>query len=567
MKKHLGALLFAVMFAALFAGPAEARSFANCKDLNKTYPTGVSQSASSNKKLGPEFRVPKVSKTIYLSNKKLDTDRNGIACETLNPRAIIAKPVPGEKCFSEGQVRTVIDRSFTCRRFETRLTWSTGVLNHDYVYSTDGGYEQAKSNYCRLDDDAGPIWSSYQSFLFQAKRGCPNPVRFASYTLGSTKPKTALSALAGDVLPCKISAPVHINWVKGFENPERRLKTNVLGRNAVIQVIPIYAPDTALPKNSPAEDYKKFFDFVKKYVAEVSDLPVTFDIRVPSKYLKFSKPLKPYGLEHKIPGPHPTALGEIMAEVDREIDFTGATTALVLVPNGTAQDVWQQGPLGAFNSNEGQLIGVSAQYPPTETPINPVPYFINLASPSWWVHEFYHVGVGLDDHYGDTQNLPGTVSGMGYWGLMSPATTDLLGWEKWILDYTADAQVACVQADANAQNIWLRPSSVNTTEQKLAVVPLNSSKVLVLESIRAAGLNHFLKTDEQGVLAYTVDLTVQDHGHGYELVTPRKLSVKQGYFPGSEAPLRLGESVNYEGVVVKVVESGNFGDVISVAKL
>jgi hypothetical protein len=384
--------------------------------------------------------------------------------------------------------------------------------------------------------------------------------------MGNEVPTTPSSIQPGNPAPCKASSESN-NWVKGFGSYRRNVLNNILGRQAVVQIIPIYSSDTALPGKSPQEDYVKYFEFVKSFVNSISDGPVSFEIRVPQEYIEFNKPLKNFGISHDLQGPHPTALGEIMRVVDSKIDFTGATTALILVPPGTAHDVWEQGPLGSYQTNEGWINGASSQYPATEKLSGPRPPFVNLSTPAWWVHEFYHLGVGLDDSYGDVQKNPTTITGMGLWGLMSPTLNDLLGWHKWILSYTQDSQVVCIDPADKASTFWLRPNSVKTAQIKLGVIPIDSQRVIVFESIRGAGMNLFLTGDEQGLLVYKVETTNKLHGYGFDVQYPAsRASQISGSFPGSRAPLKLGEKVTVEGYSIEVVESGNYGDVVRVTR-
>jgi hypothetical protein len=70
-----------------------------------------------------------------------------------------------------------------------------------------------------------------------------------------------------------------------------------------------------------------------------------------------------------------------------------------------------------------------------------------------------------------------------------------------------------------------------------------------------------------GALTYVVDVTKEEHGQGMKLILPKNRSA--GILPYSlaEAPLRIGESVIYEGVKISIVESGTFGDVVKVEKV
>jgi hypothetical protein len=81
MKLITGALLLAVAFTST-TSPASAATFKNCAAVNEVYPGGVAKSKSS-KNVGGETKLkPTVNSKVYNSvYKKLDRDKDGIACE------------------------------------------------------------------------------------------------------------------------------------------------------------------------------------------------------------------------------------------------------------------------------------------------------------------------------------------------------------------------------------------------------------------------------------------------------------------------------------------------------
>lgn len=60
---------------------AQAKSYKNCKELNKDYSGGVAISSSVKNKGGKTKYKPTVSKDLYQANKSKDRDNDGIACE------------------------------------------------------------------------------------------------------------------------------------------------------------------------------------------------------------------------------------------------------------------------------------------------------------------------------------------------------------------------------------------------------------------------------------------------------------------------------------------------------
>ena len=207
----------------------------------------------------------------------------------------------------------------------------------------------------------------------------------------------------------------------------------------------------------------------------------------------------------------------------------------------------------------------TTEYPYTLTDMLSVK-FPNFTVPFWWIHELYHSGLGLDDHYGDTKNDVNTEYGLGWWTMMTPFGGDLSAWEKWFIGFITDSQVHCLSVTEPTVR-WIVPSSVKSKEKKLIVIPISQHKGIVIESIRAAGLYYKIPAASQGALVYVVDLQVIGHGLGLKLVLPTNRNPNQPPFFLSQATLREGESVISNGYKITIIESGNFGDVVKVEKL
>ena len=187
------------------------------------------------------------------------------------------------------------------------------------------------------------------------------------------------------------------------------------GPNSIIQLIPIYAEDTAKPKNSPAQDYYKYLQFMKEWIDYSTDFGSNAQFRIPNEYIKFPNKVEPYKLYHPVnwdtPG-HVKFNKDVISTVDPLIDFTGATIGIIVAPAGTDAAIMQQAALGSFQTNEGLVAVGFSQF--GDVPSNSRgSIYSGLTHPFWWIHEAYHVGYGLDDHYGDTKNDIATEHGMG----------------------------------------------------------------------------------------------------------------------------------------------------------
>jgi hypothetical protein len=78
-----GAIVVAVVFAAIAAANASSARFANCSALNKRYPHGVGRYGAHDHTASGRDPVTnfKRSNVLYAANRGLDRDKDGIACE------------------------------------------------------------------------------------------------------------------------------------------------------------------------------------------------------------------------------------------------------------------------------------------------------------------------------------------------------------------------------------------------------------------------------------------------------------------------------------------------------
>lgn len=448
---------------------------------------------------------------------------------------------------------------------------SSSVIKRDYkaVLSTDGGYlDDFPRGPCQVDSYPPEEWTAIQNFTISLQR-CGGQIRLAKYNLGNLRPNIAYqkSNEFSNVYSCKVSGGNHYSLMHRSDSWAAIRKHP--GPNSIIQLIPIYSEDSAPPKNSPKKDYEKYLSFIKEWADYSTDFESNVQYRIPDEYIKFPNKIADYNLYHPVnfdtPG-HVRFNKDVIAAVDSIIDFNKVDLAVVVAPPGTNAAIMQQAALGSFNTAEGLVpIGMS-QF--ADVPSNPTgSIYSGLTSPFWWIHEAYHAGYGLDDHYGDAKFDVNTEYGLGWWTMMTPWGGDLSIWEKWLLGFVRDSQIQCKTNLADSTH-WIAPSSVRTQESKALVIPISSTKVIVAESIRAAGLHYKVPKEAQGVIIYEIDLTKSSHGMGMKLSLPsfRLLNNDSKPFFLAGASLKVGESTISNGYTLTVIESGNFGDVIKVEK-
>jgi hypothetical protein len=259
---------------------------------------------------------------------------------------------------------------------------------------------------------------------------------------------------------------------------------------------------------------------------------------------------------------------DISDVIGSTLNFSDNDMAFIVVPPNTNNEYIGHGfpQWPTLNTAQGR---VNQWY------FSPPMSMVNMKSwygvnPWLHLHEFHHAMNKLDDHYGDGDfgRIDGDA-GTGNWSHMSGMHTDFLFWEKWITQMVSDEQVRCAKPNITSTH-WLKPSNYFGKEEKILVIPIDSTKVLVVESMRAAGFNFKIPEVAEGALVYLVDTSKTEHGRGINVLRPtnRIGSIyNDPSFVLADAPLKLNDSITSNGYKISVVESGNFGDVVKVEKV
>jgi hypothetical protein len=155
---------------------------------------------------------------------------------------------------------------------------------------------------------------------------------------------------------------------------------------------------------------------------------------------------------------------------------------------------------------------------------------------------------------------------MSQFGIMSRyAASDLLGWHKWLAEFWEDKQVSCISKTETSLT-WIAPSSTKTNKKKMIVIPISTSRVVVIESLRSVGLNYKMPSESEGALVYVVDTSITSSHDGMRVVSPANRKLKSPTFNNSDSPLKINDYAIVDGLKISVVESGEFGDVVKVEK-
>ena len=518
----------------------------------------------------------------------------------------VAAVTPGAKCSKAGATSTYNGKKYTCVKSGKKLVWNKGVAiakpvpvasptptpvatptptptptvsatptptPTEVITAENFRFESL----CEKDPFVPTEWAAYQDFALRNDIfSCARPYRFKMVTQPKTTPLQALTPKSSlnNIESCKLTHGQRDGQIafSSWINPKI-----VMNQRLNVQVIPIEFTDFPSSKTVLA-DHEKYFNYIKSGYYNISDGQVNVNFKIPSSYFKINKKISSYdtgkrydhggGIWNWVSMDMNAMFKDIVSAVDPAIDFSNLDLVFFVVPPTTDNDYISH--------------GFPAPYPQLRTAEGFIPYWYfsppmaAVNRKSWYgvepylhLHELMHGMNKLDDHYGDGEfGRRDGDAGTGNWSTMSGMSTDFLFWDKWITYMVSDEQVLCAKTDAISTH-WIKPSNYFGKEEKMLVIPVDSTKVLVVESMRAAGFNLKLPKISEGALVYLVDISKTEHGRGINVLRPANRTgtiYARGDFALSDAPLKLGDSITSNGFKITVVESGDFGDVVKVEK-
>ncbi len=322
-------------------------------------------------------------------------------------------------------------------------------------------------------------------------------------------------------------------------------------------IIPIDFPDVigvTEPKESFYSMAKGTDDFYRKQSGE----SVKFRFEILPNYLRMPFKSTKYNLGTWNAGDPGGYWQAVIAESDEFVDYSKFDVVYVLSPRNIPPSSIAYGPAHPFRvaTKDGPIKNG------THSGADAYKYFPG-ADWKWMAHETGHL-FGLFDLYAE-KPLP---ESFGNWDLMSmnwsTEAIELSAWNRYILGWLNEKSINCIQAE-DLNNSEFRTSLIPLVEDKTGFraqfVKLSSSKILVVELRTATGLDNILPNN-QGVLVYTVDMTLGTMKSGWK-IQRRIGSVRSDL---TDAALKKGDQVVVEGITVKVLEQNSTSAVISIVK-
>jgi M6 family metalloprotease-like protein len=185
----------------------------------------------------------------------------------------------------------------------------------------------------------------------------------------------------------------------------------------------------------------------------------------------------------------------------------------------------------------------------------------------YWAHEFGHE-ISLP-HIGRSRPPAAAFTGYDLMSSQDGPTRDLSGWLRFVAEWLPDERVYCKESKAITKlEVTLVPLNSSEKGLKMAVIPLSTTKALVIESRRATKFYCQMNPVQSGALVYIYDANLT---HGQDFLTqivPEGRPAVQSPCPAppmADSVLRTGDKVFFEGFTIENLSSENF-DKIRIVK-
>jgi M6 family metalloprotease-like protein len=254
---------------------------------------------------------------------------------------------------------------------------------------------------------------------------------------------------------------------------------------------------------------------------------------------------------------HKAYIEEAVALADASVDFSNTDSLIILAtPNATTLT---KGP--AFSQIHGGGVTVDGN---EILNVATSGYDLNSWGSIWLNHEVGH-NMGLVDLYAstvtnssdpwNTLRYTGQFSYMGY-NSSNSNSPGLTAWERWLLGWLDDEQIVCKNPVATGDFSQVITPIESSGGIKAVVIPINSTKAIVVESRRALGIDASMA--KTGALVYTVDSSI-DSSMGPIQVYPVTSDTR--YIQSIRS---AGESVRIGRINIRVSSSTDTGDTVDV---
>lgn len=251
-------------------------------------------------------------------------------------------------------------------------------------------------------------------------------------------------------------------------------------------------------------------------------------------------------------------LKSVVNATDGPIDFSQYEVVYFLVPKEMPYATMSYGPAITTAFQTSSSVIVNAAVGGADMYIKTT----NGASWKWMAHETGHL-FGLFD-----EDMEHQSQSLGAYSLManswSNGSIELVAWDRHIQGWLSNSQVSCITPTsllANSQSFELTPIERQTNELKAIMIPLSSSKILVIESRKNEGFD-VISSSNEGVLVYTVDMTLGQLKGGY-VIQPRVGTKNTSSY--LDALLKTGDVISVGNIRIAVQKLSQTVDTVQIS--
>jgi len=326
-------------------------------------------------------------------------------------------------------------------------------------------------------------------------------------------------------------------------------------------IVPVDFADIA-GKDDPLTYFGRIADGVSTFYLKQSYGQLAFDFDVVPSWIHAPFTSTKFGTGGSVGSGDPQGyLDALIALTDGPIDYSSYDAVYYLVPKEMPMANMGWGPAITYPhwiSNgvimNGATGGADMYYAENNGVIG--------GTWKWMAHETGHA-FGLYD-----EDLNHASQSLGHWGIMAMSWSnhaiELGAWDRYLQGWLQQSQISCVEMSsltADGSITKISPIVRQDKEIKSIMVPLNSSKILVIESRKYEELDK-ISANNEGVLVYTVDMKKGQLGGGYEI--QKRIGSTDPNF--EDAALHAGDSITVNGVKISVTELSSSGDSVKISK-
>ncbi|MBU3693137.1 MAG: hypothetical protein FGM47_06445 [Candidatus Nanopelagicaceae bacterium] len=462
---------------------------------------------------------------------------------------------PGATCKKVGQKTVSKGKTYTCIKSGKKLIWNKGVITSAPQPKISPSPLPIISPTLSPAPSPTPTPTpTPQPTITQSPEPAPSPTQTKSEI-----PLTDLSKFQS-MSSCRISSTVTGQDRQHLGFPRSREAIQYLGEHKAITLF-VYFDDLPADQKQIDEWKNNQIPTFERLTESMSYGKLKYKVETLDQFLHIKKSVLFYNLDTAHDDPmKPNAdvrglIRDAVAVADPFVDFSKYQFVNVVTAPTTKigfEGVFMQP--GLFTADGVQINNA------TFGPIRE--YVDDPLKKIWLLHEVGHLW-GLIHPFqtgGEKWGRPGYPKFSAMANGISRAP-EFLAWEKFVLDWFSDEQVACISKPTEqTYTVKISDLSLNTSEIKMLIIKLNNNESVVLES-RRAGRDSQLSKEDEGIFAYHVDVDVKTN-IGAVKVIYKDNPPSSGWYPST---LHKADKATFRNYTIEILDSDPSDETVKIS--